>query len=131
MRPSIDETMIEIAMTLSARGSCMKKQVGCVITDKHGYILGTGYNGQPRGHQHCDDAFPCEAFLDGNVSCKAIHAEMNALMRCRDIETAESIYVTESPCLKCRLLISNTPIHRLITPDETTFHILKIETVWP
>lgn len=113
MRPSIIETMIDIAVTLSKRGTCAKKHVGCVVTDDNGIILSTGYNGQPRGHRHCDVMFPCEAYLDANLSCKAIHAETNALLRCPDLEKARNIYITEAPCEKCRMLIENTGIQRI------------------
>lgn len=113
MRPSIDETMIQIAQTLALRGTCAKKRVGAVVTDANGIILSTGYNGQPRGHRHCDIMFPCEAYLDANLSCKAIHAETNALLRCPDLEKARNIYITEAPCEKCRMLIENTGIQRI------------------
>jgi dCMP deaminase len=118
MRPTIEETMLEIAQVLAKRGTCAKKQVGAVITDAHGIILSTGYNGQPRGHKHCDVMFPCEAYLDANLSCKAIHAETNALLRCPDIEKANIIYITEKPCMKCEMLIQNTNIQRIVYLDE-------------
>lgn len=117
MRPTIDETMLEIAEVLSHRGTCMKKQVGCVVTDWNGIILSTGYNGQPRGHKHCSPVDPCPAYLDANLSCSAIHAETNALMRC-DVTKAAVIYITEAPCAKCRMLIENTSIQRIVYRDE-------------
>jgi len=117
MRPTIDETMLEIAQVLAKRGTCMKKQVGAVITDEYGNILSTGYNGQPRGDMHCEPLTPCPAYLDANLSCKAIHAETNALLRCPDIEKAVVIYITEAPCEKCRLMIRNTGIELIIYLD--------------
>lgn len=119
MRPTIDETMMEIAHVLAKRGTCLKKQVGAVVTDNAGIILSTGYNGQPRGDVHCAPLTPCPAYLDANLSCKAIHAEVNALMRCPDIEKAAVIYITEAPCEKCWLLIRNTNIRRLVFQSET------------
>lgn len=119
MRPTIDETMLEIAFVLAERGTCCKKQVGAVVTDKHGIILSTGYNGQPRGDVHCEPLTPCPAYLDANLSCKAIHAEVNALLRCPDIERADTIYITEAPCEKCWLLIKNTNIRRLVFQSDT------------
>lgn len=117
MRPTIDETMLEIAEVLSHRGTCAKKQVGCVVIDANGIILSTGYNGQPRGARHCDVMFPCEAYLDASLSCQAIHAETNALIRC-DVTKADTIYITEAPCMKCRLLIENTSIRRIVYRDD-------------
>ncbi len=54
MIPSIDETMMAIAHALSARSTCIKANAGCVLTDSHGRILGTGYNGVGRGMPHCN-----------------------------------------------------------------------------
>ena len=113
-RPTIDETMLQIAVVLSMRGTCMKKQVGCVIVDNKGVILSSGYNGQPRGQVHCSDITPCPAYFDGNLSCQAIHAEQNALMRCPDVDKIYTIYITEEPCMKCKLLIDNTSCKRIV-----------------
>jgi len=116
-RPTIEQTMLSIAIVLSLRGTCCKKQVGAVATDKPGNILSTGYNGQPRGHFHCNLVTPCPAYLDGNLSCQAIHAEMNMLMRCPDIDKIHSVYITEAPCAKCELLIRNTACKEIIWPE--------------
>lgn len=117
MRPTIDETMLEIAEVLAKRGTCAKKQVGCVVTDWKGIILSTGYNGQPRNRKHCTPIDPCPAYLDANLSCSALHAEANALMRC-DINKANVMYITEAPCAKCRMMIENTSIQRIVYRDE-------------
>jgi len=115
-RPTLTETMLEIAEVLAKRGTCMKKKVGCVVTDAYGNILSTGYNGQPRGKAHCDPVNPCPAYFDGNLSCSAIHAEVNALIRC-DPNQARTIYITEEPCQKCLMLIKNTNISTVVYKD--------------
>jgi dCMP deaminase len=106
--------MLEIAQTLAKRGTCLKRKVGCVITDFNGNILSTGYNGQPKGHLHCDEYSPCPAFVDTALSCSAIHAEVNALVKCPDITKAHAIYITEKPCEKCMMLIENTKIAKIV-----------------
>jgi dCMP deaminase len=110
--------MLDVAISLSERGTCRKKQVGCVLVDTYGNIIATGYNGQPRGMPHCDIINPCPAYLDANLSCHAIHAEANALIRCPDVERIYTIYVTEKPCGKCLLLIKNTACKQIIYQDE-------------
>lgn len=55
MRPSADETMMAIAQVLALRGTCIKKLVGCVLTDKRGRILAAAYNGVPIGMPHCNE----------------------------------------------------------------------------
>jgi dCMP deaminase len=117
-RPTLEQVMLDIAVVLSARGTCAKKKVGCVLVDTHGNILATGYNGQPRGRPHCSPIHPCPAFMDGNLSCVAIHAEMNALIRCTAPESIYTAYVTEAPCDKCRLALSNTSCRQIICLND-------------
>jgi dCMP deaminase len=114
--------MMKIAQLLAQRGTCRKKQVGCVLVDTFGNILSTGYNGQPRGMPHCDVINPCPAYLDANLSCRAIHAETNALVRCHDVETIHAAYITEEPCEKCLLLLKNTSCKQVVFIDEHGFH---------
>lgn len=116
-RPKLDETLLELAFVWSKRATCCKLQVGCVIADINGHVLSSGYNGQPRGMYHCTINNPCPAYYNTELSCVAIHAEINALIRCPDVEKAHSIYVTTKPCAKCMLAIQNTAIKRIIYPN--------------
>lgn len=129
MRPSIDETMLEIAMTLAKRATCQIRQVGCVLTDDKNFILSTGYNGQAMGMPHCTHLFPCDAFRDKSKSCLAIHAELNAIMRCPDINYIRNAYITDMPCLKCALALANTSCVRIVYLGEMgtiTKHPLEV-----
>lgn len=114
MRPTINETMLSIAKVLSLRGTCLKKQVGCVAINKKGHIISSGYNGQARGLVHCQPESPCRAWHNSEASCFAIHSEMNMLMRCPDIDDIETVYITEKPCDKCLLSIQNTSCKSII-----------------
>jgi len=114
MRPTINETMMEIAKVLAKRGTCLKKQVGCVAINKKGHIISSGYNGQARGLVHCTVESPCGAWHNPDASCFAIHAEMNMLMRCPDIDDIDTVYITEKPCDKCLLSIQNTACKNII-----------------
>jgi dCMP deaminase len=118
MRPSIDETMINIALVLAKRGTCLKRKVGCVIIDSYGNILSTGYNGAPRGMQHCDEYSPCLAYVKPELSCSALHAEVNAIARCPDIDKINTVYVTEACCEKCLMAIQNTSAKRVVWLSE-------------
>src|SRR3954463_16309245 len=71
-RPTLTETMMSIASTLSLRSTCMRGHVGCVVTDADGFILSTGYNGAPRGMPHCFEA-GC-LIVDGHC-VRTAHAE--------------------------------------------------------
>lgn len=53
-RPSWDEYFMEMAEVTAKRSTCLRRQVGAVIVqDKH--IIATGYNGAPRGIEHCGE----------------------------------------------------------------------------
>jgi len=114
MRPTVDETMLEVALILARRATCEKLAVGCVLTDKNNVIVGTGYNGVPRGCVHCTDV-PCPGAgtAKGSDLCEAVHAETNALL-CPAASTAVTCYVTHAPCLRCVKTLLNTGITAII-----------------
>jgi len=116
-RPSLNQIFLEIAETWAKRSTCAKRQVGAVIADSTGQLIASGYNGQPRGAKHCTLEEPCPAFKDIKLSCNAIHAEINALISCGDVNKAFAIYVTTKPCDKCMLSIKNTAIELVFYPD--------------
>lgn len=110
-RPSLHETMINVAQTLSDRATCSRRKVGCVLVDERGQILSTGYNGNGRGLPHCIEK-PCAGATfeagTGLDQCEAIHAEQNALLQCHDVNKIFSCYTTTMPCSHCTKLLLNT-----------------------
>ena len=116
MRLVIDEYFMEIAETVAKRSTCQRRGVGAVIVDKDKYILSTGYNGVPKGADHCIDS-PCDgAEAESGTQlnkCESIHAEQNAIAHCSDIKKAHAIYVTTSPCMSCMKLLLATGIRLL------------------
>ena len=108
-RPSVHRTMLDIAQVLSRRATCPKLTVGCVLTDAFGRIVGTGYNGVPRGIPHCiDHACVGHGGAAGSDTCIAVHAEQNALMRCAHVDQVINCYVTHAPCMRCTKMLMNT-----------------------
>ena len=120
MRPAIGTTMLRIASLLAQRATCAKLQVGCVLTDESGRILSTGYNGVPRGCPHCIDV-PCAGANApaGADLCEAVHAEQNALLKCKDPDKIDTCYVTHFPCMRCVKQLMNTSCKRVIYFDGT------------
>ena len=141
MRPSKDKTFLDLAQTLAKRGTCIRKQVGCVLIDELGQILSTGYNGVARGLPHCNEEVS-EPIIYKNVElekkvihphkcagadhdsgqgldiCEAIHAEQNALLQCADVQKIHTAYVTVSPCRHCMKLFMNTSAKRIVFLSE-------------
>lgn len=117
VRLTRDQWGLAMAWTTSRRGTCRRRQVGCVLLDADGFVLATGYNGRAAGLTHCLDE-PCAGAgapsgqdLD---RCEAIHAEQNALLRCQDVRRVHTCYVTTSPCLTCVKLLLNTGCRRIV-----------------
>ena len=102
-RPGWDEYFMEMAILTAKRSTCLRRQVGAVIVqDRH--IIATGYNGAPRGLEHCGQR-------EGGHS----------------IEGA-TIYITNQPCIICAKMIINAGIKRIVVkegyPDQMSVDIL-------
>lgn len=109
-----DAMHMGVAKVMAKQSTCLRKKVGCVITDPNGHILSTGYNGAPTGHDHCTTS-TCVT----KETCDAIHAEQNAIARLREPKEAWILYCTTRPCLACQKLISATAIQRVVYVEET------------
>lgn len=132
-RISKDEYYLNIAMAVSKRSNCLKRQYGVVIV-KNDEIISTGYNGAPRGDVNCCDKYevcpranvPHNTQYDG---CHSVHAEQNALLSARRSEMiGASLYITGTenetligraePCPICDRMIRNAGIKHVITWDN-------------
>lgn len=120
MRPSLDQTYMQIARVIAQRATCIRRKVGAVITGK-GFILSSGYNGSFPGSAHCIDS-PCEgANLPSGTGldlCMSAHAEQNAIVRLLDPYAADTLYCTTSPCISCTKLILCTSIQRIVVDED-------------
>jgi dCMP deaminase len=119
-RQTIEQYYLEMLHLVASRATCRRRKVASIITDEQGRVLSTGYNGVPSGAIHCIDS-PCSGVKDlpGSTDrCLAIHAEQNALLQCRQIDRAHTIYCSVSPCFTCCKLIANTPIQRIIFAEQ-------------
>lgn len=105
-RPSKKLWLMNIAVTVSQRASCIRRSVGCVIADRDFKVLATGYNGPPTGQPNClpTQVLCAGAFKVGRKTldeCSAIHAEVNALARLENPSRAYYCFTTTSPCVAC------------------------------
>lgn len=116
-RPSWDLYFSILAQNVASRGSCCRRKVGAILVDKDHNTLSTGYNGKAAGLVNCLQD-PCEgAYLGSGVGlnkCEAIHAEINALIRCRDPREIHTAYVTCSPCVECVNALLGTGCKRIV-----------------
>lgn len=116
-RVTLNEWGLRLAEVVAQRGTCARRQVGCVIMDKRNQVMATGYNGPASGMFHCTE-HPCKGANlppgTGLSLCEAVHAEANALMRCRDVWEAHYCFVTHSPCLDCVKLLLNSGVQQVV-----------------
>ena len=111
-RPSKQVTFLRMTIELSMQSTCIRRKVGCIITDSHHHIIASGYNGNAAGLVHCINS-PCKGAKsksgEGLELCEATHAEQNALMQCRDINAIVDVHVSCAPCIHCIKMLMNTP----------------------
>lgn len=120
--------LMQHAYLVSQNSTCCSWKVGCII-EKDGRIISSGYNGVPKGKQHCCDHAHSEGWLkDGLLDPEKrplhsawsdkneVHAEINAIMFAAkagiSIEGA-NMWCTASPCPHCAKAIANSGIKKL------------------
>ena len=128
---SWDEYFMGVALLASMRSKDPSTQVGACIVDNESRILSTGYNGSPRGFANCCDSASCPRIErnmhqgEGYGMCRAIHAEMNALLNCSRAQTmGADLYLTgvnpdntihrAKPCPVCARNIIQAGINNVI-----------------
>lgn len=123
MRPDWDSYFMHIAISVSARGECLRSKVGAVIV-KDRRIVSTGYNGAPAGMESCLDGVcpraasnvePGSSYDSGAGTCIALHAEQNAVLwASREDREGSTLYVTRKPCEGCWRTLQGSGIKRVV-----------------
>lgn len=124
-RPDWDEYFMEIAEIVKKRATCLRRKVGAIIV-KDNRILSTGYNGAPKGLNHCGKTGCIRASLnvpsgERHELCRGLHAEQNAIIQAAVFGTAidgATIYTTLSPCIVCTKMIINAGIKRIVLRED-------------
>ena len=144
-RVSKENYYLDIAQTVSARGTCLRRKFGAIIV-KNDSIVSTGYAGAPRGRLNCCDRGVC---LRDQLNiprgeryefCRSVHAEANAIIAApreqmlgatlylvgRDMATGE-IMPDANSCTMCKRMIINAGIEQVvIRRDNDTYDIIQV-----
>jgi dCMP deaminase len=116
-RPSWDEYFMANAQLISARSTCDRLYVGCVLV-RDNHIVAEGYNGSIAGHPHCDDVGHLEVEENGRIGCKrTVHAEKNALNMCAKLGIpvkGATAYVTHYPCPDCMKELNQAGVKEVV-----------------
>lgn len=113
MRPDWDSYFMQIARAVASRSTCDRAHVGAVLVrDKR--ILATGFNGSPKGLDHCEEVG--HLMIDGHC-VRTIHAETNAIIQAaiHGVSSNEATcYVTHYPCIHCTKTLINAGVKKVV-----------------
>jgi dCMP deaminase len=123
------EVYMRMAEELAKRSTCIRLQVGTVVTDASlENVLAIGYNGNARGLPNkCDSTVP--------GSCGCIHSEVNALVKAPGSVRDKVVFLTDSPCVMCAKLMINSGVthmfYRRLYRDPSGVELLSSAGVTP
>lgn len=136
---------LDIAETVSKRGTCLRRNFGAIIVN-FDQIISTGYVGAPRGRKNCSDMGVCVRSQlniprgERYELCRSVHAEMNAIISAsRDEMIGATLYLVgvendgsyvenAAPCALCKRVIINAGIERVVIRNtKDTFTCIKTE----
>lgn len=127
---------LDIAESVSQRGTCLRRLYGAVIV-KNDEIISTGYVGSPRGRKNCSDLGYCVRNKLGIPRgeryelCRSVHAEANAIISASresmidstlylvGLELPDLSYVKDASCCSmCKRTVINAGIATVIIRDD-------------
>lgn len=119
MRPDRDTWALRMAALTAERSTCLRRAVGCVLTNSKGHVLATGYNGVAAGQRHCNEEVSeplhgpeYEHILSGRITkrrdcigfrptfphaCAAAYAPSGT-----NLDGCEAIHAESNALLQCR-----------------------------
>ncbi len=136
---------LDIAETVSKRGTCIRRNWGSIIV-KNDEIISTGYSGAPRGRKNCIDLGFC---LREKLNiprgeryelCRSVHSEANAIISAprssmldatlylvgKNARTGEYVE-NASSCAMCKRMVINAGIKEVIVRrTQNTYNIIKV-----
>lgn len=131
---------LDIAQTISSRGTCIRRNFGAIIV-LNDEVISTGYVGAPRGRSNCSDIGFCTREKLGIPRgeryelCRSVHAEANAIISApRSSMIGATLYLvgidyatgelveSAAPCAMCKRLIINAGIKTVIVRNTLETH---------
>ena len=136
---------LDIAETVLARGTCLRRNFGAIIV-QNDQIISTGYVGAPRGRKNCCDLGYCTRERlqiprgERYEMCRSVHAEANAIISASRMdmlgatlflvgrEVTTGGYVSgANPCAMCKRMIVNAGIETVVIRDDReNFRVIDV-----
>ena len=139
---------LDIAETITERGTCLRNNYGSVIV-KNDEIISTGYTGAPRGRKNCLDLGYCTRTKKTDLSgagyehCRSVHSEQNAIISAKRRDMIGStLYLVginkrngeykenNKPCTLCKRMIINAGIEKVIMRDNKESYRVEYTKDW-
>lgn len=124
-RPDWDSFFMGLTYFVSTRSSCHDRKIGAILV-KGNTLIGTGYNGAPRGIDDCmtkRDFCQREANRKSKnekeyFNCPTVHSEVNALVNNNYIggpsTKGATLYTSVFPCTECSKLLINAGVKDIV-----------------
>lgn len=137
---------LDIAETVTERGTCLRRNYGSIIV-KNDEIISTGYTGSPRGRKNCTDLGICireKLNIQRGTRyemCRSVHSEANAIISAsrrdmlgatlylvgKDAKTHELVSDANC-CAMCKRMIINSGIEKVIIRNTSNeFTIINVD----
>ena len=144
MRPSKEKYYLGVALEISKRGTCLRKNYGAVIVSND-LVVSTGYTGSPRGQTNCVDTNICNRTKIADLPkqkydyCLSVHAEMNAMINATPLEMVGGVLylagidartgeeINPEPCRICAGMIINARFKYVCLRKQGQIHMMEIK----
>uniref|UniRef100_A0A6M3JRY3 Putative CMP/dCMP deaminase zinc-binding n=2 Tax=viral metagenome TaxID=1070528 RepID=A0A6M3JRY3_9ZZZZ len=141
---------MKVAKLFMDRSKCLSRKIGAVLV-KDDSVIGTGYNGPPRGVPHCDRRDCAGDYTDYFVSsvcprqrmgfksgegtqfCAAVHAERNCLMQAAKLSISTlgaTLYAyCPIPCPDCAKELINSGVKRIVCLPGAEYYEVGLHSI--
>jgi dCMP deaminase len=142
----------EVAKVCAAQSTCLSSHYGAVIVDANHHIISTGFNGAPKGKEHCTDkgwclkrSFGYDHFQTsvkdwaGMSICNCVHTETNAIVNATAPVGGSTMYlygerngfpIVVKPCFLCCKMLINAGIQKVIIKSNNTFIEINMDELY-
>lgn len=116
-RPTLDWYWMDVAFLIATRSTCLRREVGCVLVDRRGRVLSTGYNGVASGVSHCNRELDkktwsetvkeamyedTKEFVDALAKLYPYACQGAASRSGTDIDRCEAVHAEQNALVQCR-----------------------------
>ncbi|MDD4123503.1 MAG: dCMP deaminase family protein [Bacilli bacterium] len=113
-----DEYFMGVSLLSGMRSKDPNTQVGACIVNKNNRIVGTGYNGFPKGCEDTDFPWSNSGDFADTKYPYVVHAELNAILNSIKALDDCRIYVSLFPCNECAKAIIQSGIKEIVYMED-------------